>query len=294
MFLRNKLRIADESGKGYGEISNCVLSIHKTFAGYRMQFTLTLKPIHQEESPCPTLVGLNVDLSVIENGAPLLLGRLIDDLYDESRQLKGHEFSNTKYLDIRDDDFIRIIDRTHRADIEFEFAVRPILQGIKHKPNKEIGNLIIPQSKWLQLINSLERDRFEIVVIRIPTASSHLHVPFSDALDKIREAERQYLRGDWNAACASCRAAWRTVLSSTPTGKNAIDHLLDSVTSTPQRKNFAKVLAKGLHDIQNAAVHLEGDVKTATPPADMTADDALLCIHWYSTMIGYISSVYLS
>ena len=44
-------------------------------------------------------------------------------------------------------------------------------------------------------------DRYELIVIRVPVASSHLHKPFADALAKIREAEGQYTRGDWNGAC---------------------------------------------------------------------------------------------
>jgi hypothetical protein len=59
----------------------------------------------------------------------------------------------------------------------------------------------------------------------------------------------------------------------------------------PRRKDFAAALIKGLNDVGNKAVHLEGDVKAGTPPADLSPEDALLCIHWYAAVIGYLSSV---
>jgi hypothetical protein len=46
-----------------------------------------------------------------------------------------------------------------------------------------------------------------------------------------------------------------------------------------------------VHDVMNKAVHLEGDVKAGTPPADLSPEDALLCVHWYAALIGYLSSL---
>lgn len=110
-------------------------------------------------------------------------------------------------------------------------------------------------------------------------------------LAKIREAERQYTQGDWNGAASSCRSAWRTVLSSAPSGVSPFEHLLAPVVGDPRRKAFATALIKGLNDLANEAVHLEGDAKKKTLPADLSAEDALLCIHWYAAVIGYLSSI---
>jgi hypothetical protein len=38
-------------------------------------------------------------------------------------------------------------------------------------------------------------------------------------------------------------------------------------------------------------VHLEGDVKNGTPDSNLNAEDALLCIHLYAAMLGYLSAV---
>jgi hypothetical protein len=122
-------------------------------------------------------------------------------------------------------------------------------------------------------------DRFEVISIRIPVASSHLHTPCVEAVAKIREAERQYTRGDWNGAASSCRSAWRTVLSSASSGVSPFEHLLAPVVGDPRRKAFAMAVIKGLNDVANEAVHLEGDVKKKTLPADLSPEDALLCIH---------------
>ena len=133
-----------------------------------------------------------------------------------------------------------------------------------------------------------------MIAIRTPVASSHLNKPFAEAVDKIREAERQYMKGDWNGAAASCRNAWKTVLSSAPPNVSPFEYLLAPLIGAPERKEFATVLMKGLHDILNKAAHLEGDVKTNTPPTNLQPEDALLCIHWYAAMIGYLSSVTVS
>lgn len=140
-------------------------------------------------------------------------------------------------------------------------------------------------------MNRTGMDRYELIAIRIPVASSHLHKPFADAVAKIWEAERQYTRGEWNGAGSSCRSAWRTILFSAPSGVPAFEHLLAPVIGDPKRKDFAAALIKGLNDVTNKALHLQGDLKTGTPPADLSPEDALLCIQWYAAVIGYLSSL---
>jgi hypothetical protein len=106
---------------------------------------------------------------------------------------------------------------------------------------------LITFDKFL-LLDRPEWDRYELIAIRIPVAASHLHKPLVEALTKIREAERQYMRGDWNGAAASYRGAWRTVLSSAPPGVSLFEHLLALVVGDPRRKEFALLLIKGLRD----------------------------------------------
>jgi hypothetical protein len=290
MNLQNKITIGDHH-KNYAEITDCEFSIWKTFTGFRFDFDIKIKPFGKNEENPIVLNDLNIDLSFRTVNSSLLLGRMISHLSESPRELKEYEISVTKLFDIQMEDFIRLVDVSHRGDMQFELNVKPIFKDAIRTCKSETAYLKIPHSEWLKHINKAELDRFELISIRIPVSSSHLHSPFVEAVKKIREAEQQYIRGDWNGAASSCRSAWRTVLSSAPPNAKPIEHLLSSVTGDPRRKNFAEALLKGLLDIQNKAVHLEGDIKTGTPPADVSPEDALLCIHWYSAVIGYLSSI---
>lgn len=290
MSLQNKISIGDHH-RNHAEITNCRFSIWKTFTGFRFHFNFEIKPFANNEEKSIVLNDLNIDLSIRIANSQILLGRMISDLSESPRDLNRYELTITKLFDIQTEDFIRLVDISHRGDMEFEFAINPVFKDEIKTGKREIGYLKIPHSEWITYINRAETDRFELISIRIPLSSSHLHTPFVEAVKKIREAEQQYIRGDWNGAASSCRAAWRTVLSSAPPNTKPIEHLLSLVTGDPRRKNFAEALMKGLLDIQNKAVHLEGDIKAGVPSANVSPEDALLCIHWYSAIIGYLSSI---
>lgn len=290
MTLQNKISIGDHH-RNYAEITDCRFSIRKTFTGFRFNFNFELKPFDINKENPLILNDLNIDLSFRTTNSPILLGRMISDLLESPLELNRRQLTITKLFDIQMEDFIRLVDISHRGDMQFEFDVNPIYKDESINSKRETGYLNIPHSEWIKKINNAELDRFELISIRIPVSSSHLYTPFVEAVKKIREAEQQYIRGDWNGAASSCRSAWRTVLSSAPQNTKPIEHLLSLVTGDPRRKNFAGALMKGLHDIQNMAVHLEGDVKAGKPPADVSPEDALLCIHWYSAIIGYLSSI---
>ena len=84
------------------------------------------------------------------------------------------------------------------------------------------------------------------------------------------------------------------MLSSVPKNtprEQRLEIVLQKVTGDPRRQKFALTVLKGFNNIINEAVHLEGDIKTGIPPSDLRPEDALLCIHWYATVIGYLSSL---
>jgi hypothetical protein len=290
MNLHNKITLGDHN-RNYAEITGGRLSIWKTFTGLRLHFTFNIKPFSKNDEQKLILNDLNIDLSFRTDSSTVLLGRMISALNESPRELTEYEFTFTKLFDMQMEDFIRLVDISHRGDMQFEVEVKPIFKNETRNSKSETGFFDIPHSDWIKYINRTELDRFELISIRIPVSSSHLHTPFVEAVNKIREAEQQYIRGDWNGAASSCRSAWRTVLSSAPPNTKAIEHLLAPVIGDPRRKEFAESLLKGLLDIQNKAVHLEGNIKTGTPSADISPEDALLCIHWYSAVIGYLSSL---
>ena len=294
MILQPEIRIADQGGIGYARASACKFNIEQTLFGHRLHFSFTIDPYPREGGVEIFLLEWEIDLYYKDESRFVLMGRMLPDRSEAPRKLERYGFTVTRYFDLRSDDFLKLVDKCHRGDVVFEFHATPLLSGNQHDASAEQGRLIILQSAWLECLKQTGLDRYELIVIRVPVASSHLHKPFADALAKIREAERQYTKGDWNGAAASCRSAWNTVMSSVP--KNTprdqrLEFLLQHVMGDPRRQKFSLAVMKAFNNIVNEAVHLEGDVKTATPPADLRPEDALLCIHWYAAVIGYLSSL---
>lgn len=274
-----------------GKVESCDFRIEKGLSNYRFSFSFHVLTNRLVVETSTLITDIETDLFFHDNQSPLLMGRLISSLVRRPIRCDGRQDRIEKQLDIDAKALISLIDSSFRGDVVFEFNATPRFNDDFDSGPFEKGVLRIPQSEWLKYLNNLGLERFELIAIRTPSTSSQLHQPFSMAVEKIREAEKEYTKGNWNAAAACCRAAWRTLLSATPPGQQALDHLLAKVVGDPKRKEFAGVLAKGLHDTLNAAVHLEGDVKTQTPPTNLEPEDALLCIHWYSAMIGYLASI---
>ncbi len=293
MELRQPIRISEQGGRSYAEAKDCDVKIEKSMFGYRLDFNFRIVPFSgtSDEEPV-VLLDWEVDLYLRDaDGSSSLIGRMIASVYDRNIELKWNPSTVRRQFDISTDDFLRIVDRTSKGDITFAFKSKPKLLRARHEEEMTEGLLVIPHSQWLECLNQTDMDRFELVTIRIPVKSSHMHQPFSDAVNKIRHAESQYLRGDYIGSAASCRAAWNTVRSATPNGQKALDHLLAPVIGDPRRKKFAEAIIKSLGDALNSGVHLEGDVKNNVLPVELTAEDALLCIHWYSVVLGYLSSI---
>lgn len=150
------------------------------------------------------------------------MGRMLRERSEAPRKLLRYGFTVNRYFDLRSEELLGLTDKSHGRDVVFEFHATPLLNGIQHDVGSEQGRLIIPQSAWLDCLKQIGLDRYEFIVVRIPVSSSHLHQPFVNALTKIREAEKQYTKGDWNGAAASCRSAWNTVMFSVQQAHPAI------------------------------------------------------------------------
>jgi len=281
----------ENNSRTFAVIEKCDLYISQTMFGVRISFTFQIKP--NQIGAEMELQRLEGELSLETGNRSVLLGSLEPRFTDNQSKLNPHGTSVTKHLELRSDEFVLLADRTHIGDVGLIFHLKLHILGEPYTSAPQ-GRLLVPHSEWLKLLASSAITRFELIAIKVPVESSHLHKPFSAAVSKIREAEREYAKGNWNAAAACCRDAWNTILSSVPRGipkEKRFDALLTKVTGDPRRKAFAETLMKGLHDILNKAKHLEGDIQMQTEPADLKPEDALLCIHWYSTMIGYLASL---
>jgi hypothetical protein len=279
------------SSRTIAEITECeVMSGFPTLFGHEFTFVFRIEPVNYREN-LVTLTNMNVEVGLVQNHTSLKIGRLT------SRSERPH-LLNAKHTDIQQQlslschDVIVLAEKTHDGDVCFEFNFHVRCEGAAFYD--EHGRLTIPHTEWLKILNKLQLDRYELIVIRTPISESHLHSPFSDALNKIREAESELNKGHWNGAGAACRSAWNTVMSSVPNNirrEQRLEHLLQTVNGDPRRQKFGLAVLKGFNNVANEAVHLEGDVLTGRAPADLTRDDALLCLHWYSAAIAYLASV---
>lgn len=290
MELRQKISIQDHGGRGYANVTHCDIRLTPTLSGYRIAFDFKIETFSSKPEAL-YLIGWDVDLYHRGSGEPVIVGRLSDAQTGRPIEFNGHHNSVHQQLDMSAHDFILLVDRTHAKDVILEFDATPRFSNFDLYPNTQRGSLLVPHSEWIKLLNQAGLDRFELITIRIPVKESHFHTPFREALVKIREAESLYAHGHWNGAVASCRAAWKTILSATPSGGKALDHLLSPLIGDPHRKEFALAILRGFNDLLNQGVHLEGDVKSDKPPAELAPEDALMVLQLYSVMTGYLSSV---
>jgi hypothetical protein len=208
MLLQQEIRLADQSGTSYARASSCTIHIEETFFGYRLHFNFSLDVYPKNDGREISLETWEMDLYFNDSGRSVLLGRMLRQLNEHSERLGRHGFTLTRYFDVANDDFVQFIDKSHHGDVTFEFRATPVFSGLPYNGAMETGRLVVPHSQWLELLNNAGHDRYELISIRIPVSDSHRHKPFADAVTKIREAECQYTRGDWNGAASSCRSAW--------------------------------------------------------------------------------------
>ena len=290
MKLQNEVRF-ESNGRTIAEITQCeIMTGFPTLFGHEFTFAFRIEPTNYRENPV-TLTNLIVDVGLVLNHSSLKIGRFTSR--NERPLLLNGKYSDIQQqLYLNSHELIVLSEKTHDGDVCFEFDCHAKFEdGVS---NYEHGRLTIPHTEWLKILNRLQLDRYELIVIRTPVAGSHFHSPFYDALNKIHEAEEELSKGHWNSAGAACRSAWNTVMSSVPKSvprDKRLEHLLQAVNGDARRQKFGLAVLKGFNNIINEAVHLEGDVSTNRAPSNLTRDDALLCLHWYSAAIGYLASI---
>jgi len=289
MELSQRISIG-EGHRNYAEVTHCQERVRPRLFGYRVEFDFKIKTF-PSAGEMIHLTGWDVDLYCRLKSQPILVGRLAAALSDRPIEFNGRENSIHRYVDLGRNDFVDLVERTHAQDVVFEFEATPRFSNLDLYPKQERGFVVIPHSEWLKCLNQVGLDRFELITVRIPVKDSHLHAPFSEALQKIRQAQNLYVRGDWTGAVASCRSAWRTLLSAAPDQGKAFEHLLSGLIGDPRRKEFGLTVIRSFNAILNQGVHQEGDLKSATPPSDLAPEDALMVLQLYSVVIGYVSSV---
>lgn len=291
ILLQNTVRLAN-SNSASALITACEIMgpPRPTLFGKEFTFVFRVEPFEYKQNPL-SLTNLKITISLFENNQSLMIGRFTSRS-ERPYLLNARTNDIQLQLHLRTEEVIVLADRTNHGDVTFNFDVVARFGEDIFPPSS--GTLVVPHSRWLEILNGLQLDRYELIVIRTPVKASHLRSPFSEALNKIRDAEREFSKGNWNGVGVACRSAWNTVLSSVTSGTprdRRLEYLLANVTGDPRRQKFAFAVLKGFNNIVNEAVHLEGDVKSSRVPSDLTRADALLCLHWYSTAIGYLASI---
>lgn len=83
-----------------------------------------------------SLDGWESEFYLIEGAQSLLLGRLVPDLSKHPRRLM-HQFTLQRHLDLRNDDFLRLVNESYQGDVVFEFRTRPSPTRITHEGKTE-------------------------------------------------------------------------------------------------------------------------------------------------------------
>jgi hypothetical protein len=113
-----------------------------------MNFNFTIEVYPRENGNPVSLLNWEMDLYFRPGDQSVLVVRMLSELMEHPRELR-HGFTVSRYLDVGADEFVQLVDKSHRGDVTFEFRATPQLSGIPHNGNTENGRLVIPHSKWL-------------------------------------------------------------------------------------------------------------------------------------------------
>lgn len=278
-----------------------IMSPVETFSGVEIAFELTIEPTGVLGENYPKLENLVIDVYLNYPGSlELHIDRLKDRFIKPVTLSYAREHS--QYLRLKSNSFFRLIEETHYRDLELKFRAQILLRLEVPIKNSSGGLLIdagpaylsgdtqfrLPHSEWHKVLNNTRTERFDLISLRTSVPNTEGTTAFTQAFDKLREAQDKFNRGDWNAVGSACRSAIRTVMSIAQGQNKPMDYLLSSVIGDPRRKKFALPI-KAIWDSLNAATHQEGNVNDQTPPSDFLREDALLCLHLTAAAISYIS-----
>lgn len=131
MLLQQEIRISDQGSNGYARATACILHIQQTLFGYRLNFNFTIEISPRANDNPVSLLGWEMDLYFQNGGQSVLVGRMVSELGEYPRELR-HGFKLSRYIDLKTDELVELIDKSYRADVTFEFRATPLLSGIPH------------------------------------------------------------------------------------------------------------------------------------------------------------------
>lgn len=292
------------NGYTFARITKCQFNApYKTFSGVEFTFHITIEPSDLIKGKNVQLDKLVIDLYLMKDSTELYLGQLRNRSISPSRLT--YPRSQQQQLTLTTNEFLKLADETHHKELELKIRAQGLFQFDESVKNSSGGPLIdsepvvaegeshisFPHSEWLKILNNTGIERFDLITLRTSLPELPGSSVFTQAFDKLHEAQDKFSRGDWNAVGAACRSAIRTIMSLAQGQKKPMDYLLASVINNSERKKFsASVIA--VWDTLNTATHQEGNLNENLPPADFQREDALLTLHLTAAAISYIAAVY--
>lgn len=280
----------------YANFVSCDLDLEPGIYGQRITITFHIAPTTASAKDNalkqPVLERIDGELFLCE--APdrrTLIGRLLTLARQWPVSLSGGRTQFQMTLDLSSQELLLWADRTRHGNMVLEVELVARLLGVDFPRSVEKSRFTVPQSRWLALLEKSRLCRFEYISLRTPVRTSASFPVYDECFNMLLQAQLNYDRGDFNAVGGKCRSGLRHLLNwaSPRSGSDAFDKLLANVIGDVRRNKFARTLVKGLNDVLNEGTHLEGTA--GQPTTDLRREDALLCLHWYAAIIGYIADV---
>lgn len=220
----------EHSGSSYARITQCQIYLsEQSLSGFIIGFDITVEPTKLVEDKNPLLHQLEVSVHLNEE-KQFYLGHLFNGL-EEPRRINYKKNWQLK-LHLSRESFWLLVEKTHYKKLELYLNANALVsfdrtvrdergqEFVQHAPVYLHGDkyLSYPHSEWIETLNRIGIERFDLVTLRTSLAVGQLNNVFTQAFDKLREAQDKFNRGDWNATGAACRSAMRTVLSLAPKG----------------------------------------------------------------------------
>jgi len=114
---------------------------------------------------------------------------------------------------------------------------------------------MIPQSEWIKILKSLAWSELEIV--EFPSSKVRSVPPLARALERFKDAQECYRRGDWEESMLNCRKAFEAIVQDA-TGANDMgqaDQVFVSLIGDGEKADRFKKVAKSLGDFLHLGRH---------------------------------------
>jgi hypothetical protein len=141
---------------------------------------------------------------------------------------------------------------------------------------------LIPQSEWLKLLRNL--DWSELEILELPSRRFRAIPSLARAIERFKEAQESYRRGDWEASMLNCRKAFEAIVQDTVAeadmskAHQALVSIMGEGDKTDRLDDLVKSLGRFLHLGRHENL----------PPISIKRPDAELALRLTGTLLSYL------